>query len=190
MIRRPHFADLAESIVWLKETWTAREIPNRLHDRETGDDGAPRFSPAFARHLDAQPHDVTLVTTTRTCSHPRMARNASTWECPDCLGTSVFDSTVHAFRYPMWLALTKLNKDAPRAHEIVLTFVINAFDVGDVLTLMGIREGRLLDAIRSLYSRYQLAPEGRRLAFTSKSESQRLAEDSAPLPLQVGMVAA
>lgn len=172
MKRRPVLETLTEALEWLKEAWEEREIPQRLHTSDFEGEGL-FYAPAFARYLSARPDDTCEVTSTRHCQHPRL-KGRDTWECPDCQGSGTFDSTTLVYRAPMWRAMLNLRRDNVRAHDRVLTLVINAYDVPGTLSIMAMREERLVDAIRSLHSRYRLAPEVSR--WTEKSQSQQSAE--------------
>lgn len=173
---------LAEAVAWLAAHWTEREIPIRLHARASEGWG-PFYSPAFARHLSSGPHDVAQVSRTRTCSHPRKARDADAWTCPDCQGAGVYEATSLDYRYPMWHAMAVLARANRPAHDVVVTLVINEYDAPAVALVMGIGTGGVLSAIRALYARYEQAPtEGRRVGWISgKSDSQRSAEQAAPI---------
>ena len=160
MNRRPVFEDLDAAIEWLREEWSARDVPNRLHERGFEGEG-PFFTPAFARYLDATPHD-------KAAPHSR--------ECPrscDC-----------EWRYPMWRAmdaLTAYDQSHPRKgyslHELVLTLVVNSFDAEGTALATGENEATVFLAIRTLFGRYEKAPV--KVGWVSKSDSQRAAEVAA-----------
>lgn len=139
---------LPEALTWLRQAWDERETPSRLHQREH-DGWGLMYAPAFARRLGARPGD-------QRCDHePRKGP----CECP--------------WRYPTWRAMTLLRKRNPVAHDVVLTLVINGYDVRGLETL-GFREGALLGAIRRLFDVYERAPV--RTPYSAKSEAQRVAE--------------
>ena len=172
-MRRRTLPTLRDAIEWLADVWSTRDTPVRLHARDTGDDGAPRFAPAFARYIQASPFDVGPVTSQRICRHVR--HDGPEWECPDCNGTGTYAMTQDQWLYPMWRAMVQLRADKRAHHDAVLTLVINAFDIAGACRVLGITEAAMLAAIRSLHSRYSLAPE-QRVGWVSKSESQQQAE--------------
>lgn len=177
---RSAFLDLPDAMLWLREVWEARETPDRLHTREHEGWGLA-YAPAFARRLGARPDDVAPLTTTRTCHHPRLVGNA--WDCPDCHGEGTYQTTILAFRYPCWRAMTRLCRENRAAHDVVLTLVINAFDVVGACSVLDCTQDGLLAAIRALHSRYRLAPRDR-VAWTDKSEAQQAAESEEGGPIR------
>lgn len=170
--------DLNAALEWLREHWTEREMPLRLHSRDTGEDGAPAFHPAFTRHLTAEPDAMTQTTSTRRCAHVRKARNETDWQCPDCQGSGVYDSTTLVYRWPMWRAMDLLHRGDRTAHDVVLILIINSYSVDDVCEVMHTNQNVVLVSIRKLHSRYLSAPYStpRRLGWVDKSDSQRDAE--------------
>ncbi len=170
---------LTDAISWLAEHWTPREFPNRIHSRDTGEDGAPAYHPAFLRYLNASPDDVTQMTNTRTCSHTRLPRNADEWTCPDCQGAGTYESTTLVYRYPMWRAMSQLGSTHKDAHDVVLTLVVNAYSVDDLDETLGITKPMILQAIRALRGAYLQSPSRDRAAWVDKSDSQRRAESLA-----------
>lgn len=182
-MRRTPFADLGEAVLWLRENWSERDVPTRLHQRDF-EGPAPFFTPAFARYLDATPDDKALITTERECRHLRLTEvNRSPFDCPDCAGSGMFETQATAYRYPCWRAMDRLgafdrsHKPKGNAYsmtEVILTLVINGFSTADLVTL-GHSEATQLLAIRRLHDRYERAPI--KVAYTQKSESQQNADD-------------
>lgn len=173
--RRAAFEDLDAAITWLREAWSARDIPSRLHERASEGEGL-FYTQAFSRYLEATPDDKAVISTQRQCNHLRLT-TTSIFECPDCQGAGTFTTSREAWVYPTWRAMERLRSENRRAHDRVLTLVINNFDVPDTTQVLGCREGHILDGIRALYARYERAPSGgRRVAWVDRSESQRRAE--------------
>ena len=178
MKRRSALPTLADAIDWLSNAWVERETPLRLHEH-THDGWGLSYAPAFARRLDSTPMDKHWATQQRTCHHLRASGNQYT--CPDCSGTGTYDVTLWAWRWPMWRAMTLLERDNRAAHDVIVTLAINAFHVRDTLTVLAregsaITEAGLLGVIRRLYQRYQLQPAERGPSWLSKSDAQRNAE--------------
>ena len=180
-----------DELAWLQEHWTPRELPLRLHERDFGDDGAPRLTTRFLRYLTARPSDSEETTEQRLCAHLRNA-SQNRWECPDCAGTGVYETAVNRYRYPMWRALVKLagydranppRPGNPHMLHVVVALAAYRFDgrkAADALfrsTERGrweLGEPYIVMAIRRLKARYEHSPTG--LGWTQKSDSQRNAE--------------
>lgn len=169
---------MPEALDWLRETWEARDTPSRLHSRDHEGWGLA-YAPAFARRLGAKPDDTATVIATRTCNHLRIPKNADAWTCPDCRGAGTYEQESLVYCAPMWRAMTRLREANALAHDIVLSLVINAYDVADTCEVTGCSEDSLVAAVRQLHSHYQRAPQLHSIGWVSKSESQRAAESAA-----------
>lgn len=149
MKRRAGLPTLTEAVDWLASVWEDRDTPTRLHKAEH-DGWGLMYAPAFARYLGATPYDLVQVST-------------------DPERPSAMTNTEYAA--PLWRALDILHRRNRGAYDTVLTLVINGYSVRGCAQL-GYGEGALLTAIRRLFDCYERAP----VAYTEKSESQRMAE--------------
>lgn len=186
----PTYADALE---WLQEHWTPREVPAQINTHVNEGWGL-FFTLPMERHLDAKPSDLGNVTEARNCSHPRNT-TGNVWECPDCQGMEVYQSTATRYRFPMWRAMEKLSAfdranpprpGLPGATACIYALVIHSFDGRKAArhviasTERGsweVAEPLFLMAIRRLFGRYEEGPV--QMGWVSKSEAQRNAEVAA-----------
>lgn len=195
---RETLASFGDAITWVREHWSARELPLVLHERTTdhqGDLGSPRYSAAFLGYLMARPTDTTTAPRSETCYHPRLARDKRgeivtlLRDCPDCAGATVREVMRERWRWPMWLALEGLRKvpamrpHQPSPYDCVLVLAMVDWDGSAAMRLLGLpgwdmAEALFIIALRKLHSRYSDGPLPR-TSWTAKSESQQMAEGAA-----------
>lgn len=174
-VRRNGLSTLSAAIEWLSGAWDDRDTPRRLHDRYLDDGGTPRYAPAFATHMAAKPDDRWYPR--RGCLHKGLLPNADVSLCPECHGAGSVATDYMEYRWPMWRALTLMQRKHPASYDVVLTLVVNAYSVRDMVHL-GYGEGAVLTAIRRLFDCYERAPV--RVPYSDKSEAQQVAERRYP----------
>lgn len=180
-------ATLPEAIAYVRERWNDRDMPLRLHDHATGDDGAPRLAARFLRYLDAHAYSTVEADETVACYHPRIRAADDPFTCPDCSGMGVKTQARTRYLWPMWAALARLAKVPPVLDYqpapvlVVLTLAHCGWDwhiAAERLDLAWHHDGGeaiILLSLRKLADRYAEGPIPR-VGWVSKSEAQRSAE--------------
>ena len=165
------------------------DFPLRLHERAAGDDGAPRLSPAFLRHLTGSIHASHEVRVEVVCP----IRHEQGRKCERCNDLGGWVATRDMYDRPLSRAIYRLAhaKSRLRPHPLILVVALidAAFDLDRAAAKVGIiiasadqrrnEEARFLAAIRALHSRYEETVLGPRPGWTSLSESQQNAQDAA-----------
>jgi hypothetical protein len=184
------FATLDAALDWLMPRWQERPIPYRINDWTTEGVGL-YFSASFGSYLAASPGQVTDEERSAPCQHPM--RKAAEY-CPQCsvfsedgrplVETGVVRTSTARFRFPMWRAMRRLEKDRPlrpyfpAPASLIVLCSITGWDARRTAALLGLSyettEALLLMALRKLHSHYSEGPVGVR-----KSEAQLNAEAGA-----------
>lgn len=181
--------DLHAAIRWFAPLWYDRDFPTRLHVHDVEPDsilGSPKLAPKFLAYLAASASDVTTVNETRTCRHPRLDRDASAWECPDCGGAGVYLAERRLFRDPIAAAIENLRRHPapwPRGQIPAAALVVELAGCGFRLPVLAERLGMRVEvlaefallALRQVRSRYLDGPPTS-VSWIDKSDAQRGAE--------------
>lgn len=183
---QPMSVTLADAVDRVRIRWNDRHVPIRLHEHATGDDGAPRLSPAFMRYLDAKAWATYEIDERDTCYHPRLTGRDDPFACPDCRGDGTKYVRRTRYLWPMWAALSRLaheppdQGDVPPPVVIVLAVAAARWDWRRAAARLGLHEREdaellVLSALRKLEVRYRESPLPRP-SWVDLSESQRKAE--------------
>jgi hypothetical protein len=188
-VTEPSSVTLSGVIDETRWRWDDRDVPIRLHEHATGDDGAPRLSAPFLRYLTSTAFTVIEADETDLCAHPRLVTHGDPFTCIDCGGDGV--KTVRRARYawPMWAALARLAHEhperpgVPAPAVIVLAVAASRWDWRTAAVRLRIAhlpdaEAVVLRAFRQLRGRYQERPTPR-VGWVSMSDAQRNAEEAA-----------
>lgn len=182
-----------DAIDWLKDHLDGlMQAPTRLHDRETGDDGAPRLSQQFMAVLAGSPYATTWSRDERACplSHPIGAPT-----CSMCADQLTYTVQSEVYRHPLAAALATLkhapatSHDWPTPYQLVLTLLREGFDLDRAATAIGhpilgpdhrkTVEAAFLLAVRKLVGRWASGPIPRAPRWIELSEAQQNAENAA-----------
>ena len=191
--RRELPACWADGVAWLKDHLDGlMQAPTRLHDKETGDDGAPRLSQAFMSVLVGSPYATTWSRDERACQLPHPLGAPTCSRCGDQLTYTV---QAEVYRHPLAAALATLkhapatSHDWPRPYVMVLALIRVGFNLDLAAANIGhpilgpdhrkTVEAAFLLAIRKLVGRWASGPIPNRPKWTELSSSQQTAEDAA-----------
>lgn len=187
---RHQLASLSEAIRWTQERWDQqRTAPTRLHDSETDDGhglGGRKFSAPFLRLLSERLDATAAIPRTVSCHHPMLGFGLRVHECPECAGVGLKEARTELYRYPMTLALAKLQnslplrRSYPHPYIVVVTLAQHGWEPRATVQTLGLGwdmgEALMLHALRGLHSRYTEGPVDTRVSWVDRSESQRNAE--------------
>jgi hypothetical protein len=152
---------------WIRDAYAAEAPPLRLHERATGDDGAPRLAGPFIAYITAHPKEIDR-------GDPEYIKTDG-----DEAGT---------YLRPLAAALWRLEKRSPEYAAIARAIACEVFDPESAVeAALGMLGYRVPDAWRkgiardSLVRVWMIYTEERRAEPTwiDKSESQQAAEDAA-----------
>jgi hypothetical protein len=152
---------------WIRDAYAAEAPPLRLHERATGDDGAPRLAGPFIAYITAHPKEIDR-------GDPEYIKTEG-----DEAGT---------YLRPLAAALWRLEKRSPEYAAIARAIACEVFDPESAVeAALGMLGYRVPDAWRkgiardSLVRVWMIYTEERRAEPTwiDKSESQQAAEDAA-----------
>jgi hypothetical protein len=153
---------------WIRDAYAAEAPPLRLHERATGDDGAPRLAGPFIAYITAHPKEIDRGD-------------------PEYIKTDG-DDEAGTYLRPLAAALWRLEKRSPEYAAIARAIACEVFDPESAVeAALGMLGYRVPDSWRkgiardSLVRVWMIYTEERRAEPTwiDKSESQQSAEDAA-----------
>lgn len=193
-------ASFTDAVSWLRDYQDA-DLPSKIHDRATGDDGAPRLSAGFMHWLtrdEADPErspwafQTALVTVQEDCPRPHPIRAKGEPRCELCDDALWWSKTRSLYVRPFMAALERLShvpptsKDWPAPKELVLRLIASRYNVDAAADAIGhpvlgadhraTLEAVFLNATRKLVDRYSTGPVPR---VGRRSEQQNDAEAAA-----------
>ena len=173
-------ASFTEAVTWLAER-ASLEHPTKMHDRATGDDGAPRLSEGFIRWLTRdEPSETpwafeTFTTTVQEdCPRPHPIRAKGEPRCELCDDALWWSKTRPMYVRPFAAALERLRHkrattpDWPTPYEMVVRLIAARYDLEYAAFAIGhpilgedhrkTLEAKFISVVRDLSDRYQSGP--------------------------------
>lgn len=133
--------NIDDALSWLRDVWEPRDVPRTLHRTRLVSDrdalGGPEMTAAFLHFISANADDTKVDLLEQRC--PRESCRGAA--CARCAGTGRYMTKFRSWRYPVWHALLRLNRQPgqrwgplqrrwwhPTPAEVILTIVAYGCD--------------------------------------------------------------